>query len=86
MREYETAFIVQPEISDEGALAIRGKLDGVLESEGATRLMCDDLGKRKLAYEIRRFQKGHYYVLAYLDETTSSCSYQLPKSDRACGS
>ena len=67
MREYETAFIVQPEISDEGALAIRGKLDGVLESEGATRLMCDDLGKRKLAYEIRRFQKGHYYVLSYLD-------------------
>ena len=68
MREYETAFIVQPEISDEGSLAIRGKLDGVLESQGATRLMCEDLGKRKLAYEIRRFQKGHYYILSYLDE------------------
>ena len=68
MREYETSFIVQPEISDEGSEAIRTKLDGILENGSATRLMCEDLGKRKLAYEIRRFQKGHYYILSYLDE------------------
>ncbi len=68
MREYETSFIVQPEISEEGSEAIRTKLDGILENGSATRLMCEDLGKRKLAYEIRRFQKGHYYILSYLDE------------------
>lgn len=68
MREYETTFIVQPEISDEGSQAILAKLDGVLESGGATRLMCEDHGKRKLAYEIRKFQKGHYYTLQFLDE------------------
>ena len=68
MREYETSFIVQPEISDEGSEAIRVKLDGILENGSATRLMCEDLGKRKLAYEIRRFQKGHFYILSYLDE------------------
>ncbi len=68
MREYETSFIVQPEISEEGSEAIRAKLDGILENGSATRLMCEDLGKRKLAYEIRRFQKGHYYILSYLDE------------------
>jgi len=67
VREYETAFIVQPEISDEGSLDIRGKLDGVLEAQGVTRLMCEDLGKRKLAYEIRKFHKGHYFILSYLD-------------------
>gem|GEM_PF-411274 len=71
MREYETCFIVQPEISDEGSEEIRKRLDGVLESGGATRLMCEDLGKRKLAYEIRRFQKGHYYVLSFLDAGTA---------------
>ena len=27
-----------------------------------------DLGKRKLAYEIAKFQKGHYYVLSFLDD------------------
>lgn len=66
-REYETTFIVQPEISDEGAKAILARLDGVLASAGATRLMCEDHGKRKLAYEIKKFHKGHYYTLMYLD-------------------
>lgn len=68
MREYETTFIVQPEISDEGSQAILSKLDGILEAGGATRLMCEDHGKRKLAYEIRKFHKGHYYTLQFLDE------------------
>ena len=68
MREYETTVIVQPEISSEGTEAILRKLDGVLEQSGATRLMCSDLGKRKLAYEIAKFQKGHYYVLSFLDD------------------
>ncbi len=67
MREYETTFIVQPEISDEGSQAILAKLDGILETGGATRLMCEDHGKRKLAYEVRKFHKGHYYTLQFLD-------------------
>ena len=67
MREYETTFIVQPEISDEGSQAILTKLDGILETGGATRLMCEDHGKRKLAYEVRKFHKGHYYTLQFLD-------------------
>ncbi len=68
MREYETTFIVQPEISSEGIEAICGRLDGILESRGAGRLLYDDLGRRRLAYEIRKFQKGHYLTLMYLDE------------------
>ena len=68
MREFETTFIVQPEISDEGLQAIRARLDAVLARNGAVRLMCDDLGRKRLAYEIRRFQKGHYLELVYLDK------------------
>lgn len=67
MREYETTFIVQPEISDEGREALCGKLDSALEREGSVRLLLDDVGKRKLAYEIAKFQKGHYLTLSYLD-------------------
>ena len=68
MREFETTFIVQPEISDEGLQAIRGRLDAILARHGAVRLMCDDLGRKRLAYEIRKFQKGHYLELVYLDK------------------
>jgi len=72
MREYETTFIVQPEISDEGCAEIAAKLDGVLEKHGARRVMLDDWGKRKLAYDIQKFQKGHYFVLSYLDDGRAS--------------
>jgi small subunit ribosomal protein S6 len=67
LREYETTFIVQPEISDEGREALCQKLDAALEREGSVRLLLDDVGKRKLAYEIAKFQKGHYLTLSYLD-------------------
>jgi small subunit ribosomal protein S6 len=68
VREYETTFIVQPEISEEGRESFLEKLDGLLSRNGATRLAVEDHGKRKLAYEIRRFQKGHYLTLSFLDE------------------
>lgn len=68
MREYEFTFIVQPEISDEGLEALCARFDGVLEKGGATKLFYDDWGRRRLAYEIQRFQKGHYLVLYFLDE------------------
>ena len=68
MREYETTFIVQPEISDEVCQELFARLDGILEREGAVRLLHDDQGKRKLAYEIRKFQKGRYVTTFYLDQ------------------
>ena len=67
MREYETTFIVQPEISEEGCQELLARIDGILDREGAIRLLHDDQGKRKLAYEIRRFQKGRYVTTQYLD-------------------
>jgi len=71
LREYETTFIVQPEISDEGCQELLARVDGILEREGAVRLLHDDQGKRKLAYEIRKFQKGRYVTTQYLDHGKS---------------
>jgi small subunit ribosomal protein S6 len=67
VREYETTIIVQPEISEEGREELLIKLDGSLGKHGSKRLFIDDLGKRRLAYEIQDFQKGHYLTLHYLN-------------------
>jgi small subunit ribosomal protein S6 len=68
VREYETTFIIQPEISEEGCQEIFARVDQTLSREGAERLLHDDQGKRRLAYEIRKFQKGRYVTTNYLDE------------------
>jgi small subunit ribosomal protein S6 len=67
VREYETTFIVQPEISDEGVTSLCQRLDATLEKHGAIRLLYDDQGRRRMAYEIQHFQKGRYILLMYLD-------------------
>jgi small subunit ribosomal protein S6 len=68
VREYETTFIVQPEITDEGVKALCERIDATLEKHGAIRLLYDDQGRRRMAYEIRHFQKGRYILLLYLDD------------------
>ena len=78
MREYETTLIVQPEITDEGIASLQQRLDGTLESAKGIRLLYDDLGKRRLAYEIQNFQKGRYVMLRFLDEGTA-----IPGLERA---
>ena len=78
MREYETTFILQPEISEEGVAALRERMDGLLERNSATPLLFDDEGRRRLAYEIRNFQKGRYVTLNFLDEGQA-----IPELERA---
>jgi small subunit ribosomal protein S6 len=68
VREYEFTFIVQPEITEDGLQSIYDRFDGVLEKHGSVRLYYDDWGRRRLAYEIRKFQKGHYLILHFLDD------------------
>jgi small subunit ribosomal protein S6 len=68
VREYEFTFIVQPEITEDGLQSIYDRFDGVLEKHGSVRLYYDDWGRRRMAYEIRKFQKGHYLILHFLDD------------------
>jgi small subunit ribosomal protein S6 len=66
MREYETTVIIQPEISDEGVESLCQRLDTIIEKADGIRLMYDDQGRRRLAYEIQNFQKGRYLMLHFL--------------------
>ena len=68
MREYEFTFVVQPEISEEGLAAIQERFERTLTQQGAQKLFYEDWGRRRLAYEIQNFQKGHYLVLHYLND------------------
>ena len=68
MREYEFTFVVQPEISDEGVQAISQRFEGILSQHQSEKLFYEDWGRRRLAYEIKNFQKGHYQVLHFLSD------------------
>ena len=68
MREYELVYVVQPDATPEREDEIHAKVDEVLKQADGELLLRDDWGKRKLAYEIDKFQKGHYFQLNYLSD------------------
>ena len=62
-RTYELCFIVDPQRSEDEAQAICDRYTGLVASSGATITHVYPWGKRKLAYPIKNFREGIYYVV-----------------------
>jgi small subunit ribosomal protein S6 len=60
MELYESLFIIRPSVSDEETNALIEKMKGVADKTGAQFIKAENLGKKKLAYEVRRERKGTY--------------------------
>ena len=65
-REYETTYILRPDITSEVIGQVNAKVRGVIETGGGTLLKVDNWGKRKLAYEVQKQMKGIYLFFSYL--------------------
>jgi small subunit ribosomal protein S6 len=65
-REYETIFILKPDVSNEVIGATNTKIRGVIEAGGGTMLKVENWGRRKLAYEVKKQLKGIYIFFRYL--------------------
>ncbi|MGB5038179.1 MAG: 30S ribosomal protein S6, partial [Blastocatellia bacterium] len=59
MRVYELLFIVSPTEADEAVDALVEQVQGVAESQGATVQKVDRMGRRRLAYPIRKLSTTH---------------------------
>lgn len=62
MNKYESIFIINPDIDEEGTKALVEKFKNLLEISAQLESI-DEWGKRKLAYTIADKSEG-YYVLA----------------------
>ena len=65
-REYETIFILKPDVTNEVIGTTNSKIRGVLEAGGGTLLKIENWGRRKLAYEVKKQLKGIYIFFRYL--------------------
>lgn len=68
MREYEFVYVVQPDAEPERLDEIHARVNATIEGGQGRILLRDDWGKRKLAYEIEKFQKGHYFLVEMLGD------------------
>jgi small subunit ribosomal protein S6 len=67
-REYETIFILKPDVTNEVIGATNTKIRGVVEAGGGTLLKIENWGRRKLAYEVKKQLKGIYVFFRYLGD------------------
>lgn len=61
-RVYEVMYIAQPETANDDIAKLNDGIQKLIENEGGSVVKIDDMGRRKLAYEIKRKREG-YYVL-----------------------
>lgn len=62
MKNYEIMFIVRPTLGEEEIKKVVENFAGVLTSKGAKVIETKEMGQRELAYEIKDFKSGYYFV------------------------
>ncbi len=64
INNYETIFIVDPDLDEEKTNAVVDKFKALIESAGTIDAV-DVWGKRRLAYEINKKQEGYYVLINF---------------------
>jgi small subunit ribosomal protein S6 len=62
-RTYEVMFIVRPDLGDEEVDRLVSTLESSAAAVGLTIKNVERMGKRRLAYVVRKFQEGQYVLL-----------------------
>jgi len=64
-RTYELMFIVRPDMTEEDQDKLISTLGTAVSSSGGTVKNVEKMGKRRLAYTVRRFNDGMYILLTF---------------------
>ncbi len=69
MRIYEVMFIVRPDMADEELDRLISTLESQVGNAGGTVKVIERMGKRRLAYLVRKFHEGIYVLFTIETES-----------------
>lgn len=72
MRNYETMYILKPELDEEAINAAVARYEEIITKVGATEVKTDRWGKRRLAYEVNGHTEGFYCLMTYIAPNDAS--------------
>ena len=64
MSKYESIIIVNPNIDEAGLKALEEKFTGLINENGKVESV-ENMGKKKLAYDIQKFTEGTYILFNF---------------------
>lgn len=65
MRRYETLFIVDTDLSEEDRDSVTEKFGSIITEHGGTVIQLENIGQKRLAYPIKKKERGYYILLTY---------------------
>jgi small subunit ribosomal protein S6 len=65
MTTYETIYILRPDLGEELVDQAITKYQSLLKDQGAENIEVQHRGRRRLAYDIRKFREGIYVQMNY---------------------
>ena len=63
MKNYEVMFVVRPNLEDDATNLVCENMKKVLENQGAKINEVVNMGRRELAYEVKEFNNGSYFLI-----------------------
>ncbi len=64
MNKYESIIIVRPNVDEEGLKALEEKFTGLINNAGKVETV-ENMGKKKLAYPIKKNEEGTYILFNF---------------------
>ena len=64
MNKYESVIIINPNLEGEAVKAVTDKVSDLINKNGKVDSV-EELGNKKLAYEIKKFKEGNYVVFKF---------------------
>ncbi len=64
MNKYESVIIVNPNLDEDAVKALEEKISGIINENGKVESV-DNMGKKKLAYVIKKYQEAIYIVFYF---------------------
>ena len=69
MRHYETIYIANPDFSEEAYKDLISKCNGIIEKNKGVPIKVEEWGKNRLAYLVKKFDRGSYVLLNFCGES-----------------
>ncbi len=64
MNKYESVIIISPVVEEEGIKNLITKFSDLINTEGKVESV-EEMGKRKLAYEVKKNKEGYYVLINF---------------------
>lgn len=68
MRKYEVMYVIRPDMDQDATKALVEKFQTLITNQGGEIEKLDEMGKRRLAYEMAGYNEGYYVLINFQSE------------------